>query len=232
MTGSKLSDIDAVAFDIDGTLYPAWAFTVRCIPFFLRHIRFMHAFSAVRRFLHSKSAADPDTPIEHFYEFQNELLAQRLHMPAGTVGAFLHDEIYHGWAKTFLHIRPYPFAKESVALLKSAGLKIGILSDFPPEQKGDVWGILPFCDAAIGSESTGALKPSHIPFKKLAAALQTPCNRILYVGNSRAYDVAGAAAVGMKTACIEPPFVSLLKTKKTRADISFSTYRQFLTYVL
>ena len=59
MTGSKLSDIDAVAFDIDGTLYPAWAFTVRCIPFFLRHIRFMHAFSAVRRFLHSKSAADP-----------------------------------------------------------------------------------------------------------------------------------------------------------------------------
>ena len=48
--------------------------------------------------------------------------------------------------------------------MKSAGLKIGILSDFPPSQKSDIWGIKELCDVCIGSEESGALKPSVYSF--------------------------------------------------------------------
>ena len=232
MIVSKIPGIEAIAFDIDGTLYPAWKLTLRSIPFFIRHIRFMQAFGKVRRILHKHSASEPDKPLPDFFKLQNELLASHLNISAQEARVFLDREIYDGWKKTFLHIRPYSFAKEAIILLKEAGFKIGILSDFPPEQKGSVWGILPLCDTALDSESLGALKPSCIPFLKLAEALDTPCERILYVGNSKAYDVAGASAVGMKTAYITNPLVSLLRKKPPYADISFSNYRQFLKYVL
>ena len=236
MISNKIPDVEAIAFDIDGTLYPAWKFTVRVLPFFIRHMCFMNAFGKTRRILHKRSMDAPDTVFPDFFNLQNELLAAYLNISVQEAGAFLEKMIYKGWKKTFLHIRPYPFVKEAIERLKAAGFKIGILSDFPPEQKGTVWGILPLCDAAIHSETVGALKPSHIPFYRLSEALNTPCNRILYVGNSKAYDVAGASAVGMKTACIENPIAStllpLVGKKSPRADISFSNYRQFLNYVL
>ena len=229
---SKIPGIEAIAFDIDGTLYPAWKLTLRAAPFFIRNIRFMQAFRKVRRILHKHSASEPDKPLPDFFKLQNELLASHLNIPAQEAGDFLEKEIYLGWQKIFLHIRPYPFAKEAVMQLKEAGFKIGILSDFPPEQKGSVWGILPLCDVALDSEALGALKPSRIPFLKLAEALNTPCERILYVGNSKAYDVAGASSVGMKTAYIQNLLVSFFRKKPPYADISFSNYRQFLNYVL
>ena len=229
---SKISGIDAIAFDIDGTLYPAWKLTLHAAPFFVRNIRFMNAFRKVRRILHKHSSSDPDKALPDFFNVQNELLATQLNSSPQEVGNFLDKEIYQGWKKKFLRIRPYPFAKEAIIRLKEAGFKIGILSDFPPEQKGSVWDILPLCDVALDSEALGALKPSRIPFLKLAEALNTPCERILYVGNSKAYDIAGASAVGMKTAYIVNPLVSFFRKKPPYADISFSNYRQFLNYVL
>lgn len=232
MVASKIPGIEAIAFDIDGTLYPAWKLTLRAVPFFIRHIRFMNAFRKVRRILHEYSSSNPDKVLPDFFNEQSELLAAQLSISTQEAGDFLDREIYKGWKKIFLRIRPYPFAKEAIIRLKEAGFKIGILSDFPPEQKGSVWGMLPLCDAALDSEAFGALKPSLIPFLKLAEALNTPCERILYVGNSKAYDVAGASSVGMKTAYIENPLVSFFRKKTPYADISFSNYRQFLNYVL
>ena len=232
MIVSKIRGIEAIAFDIDGTLYPSWKLTLHSVPFFIRHIRFMKAFAKVRSILHEYSSSEPDKALPDFFKVQNELLATHLTVSVQEARTFLEREIYNGWKKKFVCIRPYPFAKEAIIRLKEAGFKIGILSDFPPEQKGSVWGILPLCDVALDSEALGALKPSRIPFLKLAEALNTPCERILYVGNSKAYDVAGASAAGMKTAYIAHPLVSFLKKKPPYADISFSNYRQFLNNVL
>ncbi|HNY22331.1 MAG TPA: HAD family hydrolase, partial [Treponemataceae bacterium] len=88
------------------------------------------------------------------------------------------------------------------------------------------------CDAVIGSEETGALKPSPVPFLALANALGIPPSRILYVGNSPSSDVAGAKAVGMKTACIVGPVSALFGRTVPGADISFSSYRQLTQIVL
>ncbi|MGP1577495.1 MAG: HAD family hydrolase [Treponema sp.] len=224
-------NIEAVVFDIDGTLYPSWKFTLMILPFFIRHSSFIIAFAKVRKRLHQISSNNPEKAAADFFAVQNELLAQQLGITAEEAGAFLTAYIYTGWKKYFAKIQPYAGATEAVRQLKQAGLKIGILSDFPPEQKGNVWGILPLCDAAVGSEMIGALKPSRIPFRYIAEQLNTPLEKILYVGNSKKYDIAGAAAAGMKTAYIRPAVFSFLDMY-ANADIYFSNYRQFLKYMV
>ena len=225
-------DLDAVAFDIDGTLYPSWKMTLQCIPFACRYMHFMRAFKKVRRVLHERSAAQPEVPFDDLFGMQQNLLAEQLGIDPDEAGRFIRENIYQGWQPYFARIKPYPYIHETMHKLKAAGLKIGILSDFPPEQKGTLWGLLPLCDTVIGSESTGALKPSHVPFMRLAESLAVPCERILYVGNSETSDIAGAAAVGMKTAYIRHPAAGLLGKKMQKADISFSNYRQFLQIML
>ena len=106
------------------------------------------------------------------------------------------------------------------------------MSDFLPSQKGDVWGLAPLCDVVLGSEETGALKPSPVPFHALASSLGVSEGRILYVGNSLRSDVRGARSVGMKTACIVSGFDRILGRKAREADISFSSYRQLAGFVL
>ena len=113
----------------------------------------------------------------------------------------------------------------SIKKLKDKGYKIGILSDFPPEQKGEIWGIKKICDVVLGAEDAGALKPSVIPFNKLAENLGIPSENILYVGNSHKYDVMGAKKAGMKATWIQTPGFFKKRSSKI-ADISFFHYNQ------
>lgn len=225
-------DISAVAFDIDGTLYPAWRLNIRILPFVVRHLRFMRAFNRARTEIRLHQGEMPGGKYGGFFDFQTELISKYLKKPPGQVKAFLEKTIYSGWKDMFKSIKPYRFAKEAVIEFKKRGLKIGILSDFIPEQKNDIWGILPYCDAVLGSEDVGALKPSPVPFKALADILGVPCTKILYVGNNVKYDVAGAKAVGMRTACIKNRFLSFLSKKTVKPDIYFSNYRQLLKFML
>jgi putative hydrolase of the HAD superfamily len=140
--------------------------------------------------------------------------------------------MYDGWRPLFSRIKPYPHVRETFDAMKASGLKIGILSDFLPSQKNDLWGLAPLCDVILGSEETGALKPSPVPFRALASALDCPCDRVLYVGNSVRSDVRGASAVGMKTACIIGPVAAFFGRAVPGADISFSSYRHLTRVVL
>jgi len=84
----------------------------------------------------------------------------------------------------------------------------------------------------MGSEETGALKPSPVPFLALADALGVSPDRMLYVGNSVSSDVQGASAVGMKTACVVHPLALTAGYRIPGADISFSSYRKLTRNVL
>ena len=110
--------------------------------------------------------------------------------------------------------------------------KIGILSDFPPEQKEDIWGVREKCDVVLGTEAVGALKPDSHSFIELSKALGVPPEKILYVGNSVKYDVIGAKNAGMKTAFILTGLRKLFRIPLKMADISFTNYRQLQKIVL
>jgi putative hydrolase of the HAD superfamily len=224
--------IDAIAFDIDGTLYPNWAFYRLLGPFIARHARFLTEFGKVREEVRIWQRENPGVAHPDFLGWQAELLGARLGVGADEARYLLDSLVYEGWKPLFARVKPFPRILECFTRMREAGLKVGILSDFLPSQKGDIWGLAALSDVVLGSEETGALKPSSVPFLALASRLGVEPARILYVGNSVRSDVEGASACGMKTACIVNPIASFFGRKVPGADISFSSYRQLTRIVL
>jgi putative hydrolase of the HAD superfamily len=221
-----MAEIKAVAFDIDGTLYADWRLYIRIVFYFIKHFSFFTKYNKVRHILHQSA------PLADFYEYQARLLAKIMY----TTPEHAKDEIekvcYEGLKPYFVKIKPYKQVYETVCAFKSAGLKIAILSDFPPEQKGRVWGIRSLCDVCLGTEEVGALKPSPYPFGILAQQLNLKPEEILYVGNSIKYDVRGANNAKMKSAYKMNFMHRLFNRPCKEADISFKTYRQLRNNVL
>ncbi len=218
--------IKAVAFDIDGTLYPDIRLYVRMAGYFLKNIRFFIQYNKVRKILHRTA------PLGDFYEYQSRLLGEFLHVSPPTARRMIREKVYVGLCPFFEKIRPYAHVYETFSLFKQKGYKLGILSDFPPWQKGSIWGVADFCDVILGSEECGALKPSVYTFGTLAQKLGLPNENILYVGNSIRSDINGGKNVGMLTAYIMPLWRRILKKPLPQADISFSSYRQLQKFVL
>jgi len=162
-----------------------------------------------------------------FYDLQARFMAEILKDDPERVKAKTERLIYRGWEPFFRDVKLYDGVRETLEKFRSEGLKLGLLSDFPPEKKLEYLDIGKLWDVTLCSELTGRLKPDPAPFLELAKKLGVPCERILYVGNSVAYDVVGARGVGMKTALIAPRF-----RRSSTADFVFSDYRQLRRYVL
>jgi len=224
-------ELEAVAFDIDGTIYPEWKFHLLLIPFILKNLHFMKSFGKVRRDIRQKQKKN-DAILSDFFDEQACMLSLYIGKDKEETKKELQDKIYDGWKSVFSKIKPYRHVLEVVAQLKKRGFKTALLSDFLVEQKNDVWGILPLCDVALSSEQVGALKPSPYPFLALANALKIQPSRILYVGNNLEYDVKGASAIGMRTAMIDKSPFSFLHQHDNTADIVFSDYRQLLSKII
>lgn len=230
--------IKAIAFDIDGTLYPNWSFYWRIAPFLLLHWRFLVHFGRVRREIRAWQDEHPGEVHADFLSWQAELLSRRLRVSPAAARSLVDRLIYEGWRPVFARVRTFPGVHAAFAAFRAAGLPIGILSDFLPSQKGSIWGLDAMSDVILGSEETGALKPSPVPFLALASALGAAPGEILYVGNSVASDVVGGAAAGMRTACVISPLRAFLwrltgaRAFATGADISFTSYRKLVRDVL
>lgn len=218
--------IKAVAFDIDGTLYPDRQLYLRLLPYFLKNFRFFVKYNKVRHILHRTA------PLPDFFEYQARLLAGLMKIPVAQAHSRINETIYEGLKPYFLKVKPFPHIVETIDAFKNAGLKVAILSDFPPEQKGDLWGLKSKFDCILGSEKCGALKPSMYPFGILAQKLNLKPHEILYVGNSIKSDIRGARDAGMKTAYIMSFWRKILNKKLLEADISFKNYRQLCKFVL
>lgn len=221
-----LADIKAVAFDIDGTLYPSLSLYWRLIPYIIRHFRFYLKYSKVRKIMHRTA------PLPDFYEYQARLLASELGCSSTRAKAMIKVIAYDGLRPYFEKIKPFKHVLETFKALHEKGYKIALLSDFPPDQKGEIWGVIPYCDLVLGTEEIGALKPSKYPFGIMAIALEVEPSQILYVGNSIKFDVRGANYAGMKSAVIVSPLKKFFSKKIKEANISFSNYRQFLNIMI
>jgi len=219
----------AVAFDLDGTLYHDFSLFVRLVPFLLKHQRLLRAMGRARDVLRETGAYEGD-----FYATQARLMGESLGEPAETIMEKTERLIYRGWEPYFRDIRLFPHARDTLENFRKAGIKMGMLSDFPPETKLVNMKIDGYFETIICSEMAGRLKPDPLPFLELASRMKSGPGDILYVGNSVSYDVEGARKAGMKTALVCSIFrKNLLGTgKKAGADFCFSDYRQLSDYVL
>jgi putative hydrolase of the HAD superfamily len=225
--------MNAVAFDLDGTLYPNYRLNIRLLPFLCRHGPLLAAFARARSIIRREQKQSPGGVLPDFYDYQARLAAALLHAPPEQIKEKIDRLIYRGWESHFFKIKLFPHVREVLAEMRTAGFKLGLLSDFPPETKLKNLGFADCWDAVLCSERAGAIKPALQPFAELAQALQCPPEQILYVGNSRPYDVDGARQAGMKTALFTGHFSgNRCIAGKTRADFTFSSYRQLRDFVL
>ncbi|TCW62337.1 HAD family hydrolase [Treponema sp. J25] len=218
------TSLQAVAFDLDGTLYPNGALYVRLIPFITRHFRLLQAMGKAREALRQRGKVD------RFYETQAQLMASYLEEEPQKVYERTERLIYRGWEPLFKHIRPFPYVRETLVAFKKGGLKLGLLSDFPPVQKLQYLGLYDYFDVILCSEEVGALKPDPFPFQILAERLGCSPQQILYVGNSVAYDVRGAQRAGFSSALIDRRWWGF--SRSCGAQFIFRDYRQLRSYVL
>jgi putative hydrolase of the HAD superfamily len=222
-------NLGAVAFDLDGTLYPNYRLYLRLIPFVLKEQRLLRALGRARTMLRTEqkqSAGAAD-----FYQAQSAYMAAMLKKNPLLVQEKTETLIYRGWEALFKKIRLYPHVAAVLGEFKKAGLKLGLLSDFPAERKLAYLGLDGCFDAALCSEHSGCLKPDAPPFRALAEKLGEKTERILYVGNCVSYDIIGAKRAGMKAALIRSP-VFFWKRKTGNADFVFFDYRTLRNYVL
>lgn len=217
--------VKAVAFDIDGTLYPNWSMYLNSIPFFLVNQKLVRAFNKVRheiRFHDCDEGVHPESE-ECFSALQASLLAKELSLSDNEADELITRIFYGKWEKTFRRIRPFSGAAPLLQSIKDRGMKLGALSDFPVGRKLEYFGLDSYWDVVMASHESGALKPSEKPFLELARRLETDPSEILYVGNNPRYDVVGCRKAGMMSAYVAPPW----KGTHSEADIQFSNYRQF-----
>jgi putative hydrolase of the HAD superfamily len=223
-------NLGAVAFDLDGTLYPNYRLNIRLVPFILRHFPLLLAFGRARNLLRGKGKTrEPILPGEDFYTAQARLMAACL--PKGDAAALREQTfrlIYRRWERLFSRIKLYPHVRETLETLRRNGLKLALLSDFPPEEKLRRLNLTDPWDLVLCSEVLGSLKPDILPFHELARRLDMEPSRILYVGNSVSYDIRGAGAAGFKTALISP----LGRGRAAGADLVFFDYRKLTHFVL
>ncbi|GHT70317.1 phosphoglycolate phosphatase [Spirochaetia bacterium] len=229
-------DIDGVAFDLDGTLYPNYRLNLRLIPFILKEIPLLWAFGKARDVLRGKipgKIAPVVEAAEDFYDAQARHMGAFLNKDAAFIKERTERLIYRGWVSLFRNIKLFPYVGETLGAIRSKGLKLGLLSDFPPEQKLEYLGLGGIWDAVCCSEQVGRLKPAPESFEELARVMGLKPERLLYVGNSFSYDVIGAKNAGMKTALICHPLMGpLLRKGRTPPDFIFHDYRQLGKYVL
>jgi putative hydrolase of the HAD superfamily len=246
----------AVVFDLDGTLYPNSRLYFRLITYALKNLRFLIAFDKARCFYRKnqersgiketggKSNKEGFLKIDaaeghDFYSTQAALVAKILRAEPEAVKERIEKQIYRGWEPYFHHVKLYSGVRETLEAFRSAGLKLGLLSDFPPEAKLKNLSADSYWDTVLCTERFGVLKPDTLPFLKMAQALELDPRQILFVGNSLRYDINGAKKAGMSAALIRrTPFGSSGSQKNRVGDAGYSPdfifkyYRQLCNFVL
>ena len=84
------SEIKAVVFDIDGTLYPNSRLYKKMWFYFLKNLRFFMKYNKVRRVLH-KTAVLPD-----FFEYQGRMLAAEMNISKEKAKSLIEEKVYKG----------------------------------------------------------------------------------------------------------------------------------------
>jgi putative hydrolase of the HAD superfamily len=193
--------IRAVAFDIDGTLYPNGPMYLASLPVVVRHLKLFRAFGRARKVIRRVR------PITDLHGQTATLVADQLGMDRAEAALRIERYIYGEWESTLKGVRLYRGARDLVRHLRERGIRTAAVSDFPVPKKLHLLNLEGLWDVAFSSEETGYLKPNPEPFQRLIRELELPAGQILYVGNSYHYDVEGARSCGLLTAHItrRPP---------------------------
>lgn len=217
----KERKIKAVVFDVDGTLYPNSCMIARSVRFFFSHPLISLAFNQLRKDVRQFGG------VEDLHLAQVSLAAGYLRIPAEKAEYLIEEYIYGQYMSMFRDVKPFPCIEPMLEEFRNAGLKLGVISDFPIRNKLSYLGLDRFWDAALSADEAGSLKPDSEPFLMMAEELGISPENIIYVGNNYKYDIIGSKGAGMLAA-----HFSKKEVPGSIADITFSDYNDLRRYVL
>ena len=117
------------------------------------------------------------------------------------------DELFAQYGRAYRRAwRAFPDSVGLLESLRSAGLRVGVLTNGTQEQQLDklrAIGLIDSLDVVCTSERIGAHKPSSGAFVTFAEELGVSVDECLFVGDNAEHDVAGARAAGMHALLID-----------------------------
>jgi putative hydrolase of the HAD superfamily len=221
---------DAVAFDLDGTLYPSYRLYAMAARTMIPKARRLATFNSVRCAMRALGSdpnyrSSPPADGAAFRRFQAQMAASRLGIAPLEAAEMIERDYYRGVEELFVSVKPFGGLAAALDGLAAGGQRLALLSDLPPARKLELLGLAERFEAALCSEDSGFLKPAREPFAMLLSRLELSPERVLYVGNSPRIDVAGAKAAGMSAAIVSWRHVP-------SADLSFHRWRDLVDFAL
>ena len=117
------------------------------------------------------------------------------------------DELFEHYGRAYRRAwRAYPDSVRLLKSLRSAGLRVGVLTNGSQAQQLDklrTIGLIDYLDVVCTSERIGAQKPSPDAFCALADELAVRVDECLFIGDNAQHDVAGARSAGMQAILID-----------------------------
>lgn len=213
-------DVDAVTFDMDGTLYTGGRVILRVLGRLWPHRKLLIRYFKVREALREET-----TPCD-LRRVQADRVAQAMGLDPFETRVLIDELIYGAWVDGLSPRAVFPGLREFLAGLRGKGIKLGIISDYPVDdklQRLDLF-FLPW-HAVVDCEEHGLLKPAPAPFLDAAKRLGVEPSRVLHIGDREDCDVRGAHAAGMKAALFARGWRrARYKRKGSEADAVFSDY--------
>ena len=199
--------IKAVLFDLDGTLYrqgpmrALMAAELATLPLAgplkaSRRLKALQAYRAAQERLRDGAAAGPAAT-------QAEAAAEASGLPVAEVEILVAEWMIRRPLK-YLQFCRRPGVPDLLDRLGRAGIRAGILSDYPAAEKLRALGLEGrFAPVLCATDrEIGAFKPSPRGFLRACEVWRLAPADVLYVGDRIEVDAAGAAAAGMRCVII------------------------------
>ena len=200
-----LTGIQAVVFDLDGTLLDRR----RSFERFVR--------DQWERFAHFLETVDQEMYVQTLIELDRDGYAARKKLFAGMIAQF---ELPSGLAETLLSDYRagfpsacilFPDAAQTLSSLRAAGLKLGLITNGSvrmQSRKLECLALSPMFDTILISDAEGISKPDVRIFHRALERLNANPAQTVFVGDHPEVDVAGARAAGMQAIWRRDPSVS------------------------
>lgn len=200
-------DYKAICFDIDGTLYPP-----ELLRQYMINLAFAHPFWSAKYGRMRQAFRDVQSKFEEnglgpfsFRDREAMVYIKAMHLKRKKLleaRKRLDERYYKHLADIYETLGKQPETEKTLKNLKSHGIVTAVFSDWPLWNKLERMGIDSLIDHKYSSDDCGYLKPDIHCFEFVLDKLGLKAKEVLFVGDSYAKDIAGAASAGMDAVLI------------------------------
>jgi pyrophosphatase PpaX len=188
-----LESVDAVLFDLDGTLVDTIPLILACY----NHTLLTHVpgYDPGRRVVIRNLGRSLDDILFDYAQ------AAGVPDPASTSREMLRTYRAFQRVQLPLLIRPYPGVREALAVLHARGLTLGVVTskvEWAARETYERYGLGEFLSVQVFHDDTERHKPDPEPLLHAAAKAGLDVARTVYVGDA-VHDMAAGKAAGMRT---------------------------------